>query len=481
MKSLYGVTVKAEADDKVEPSEKEILVGFTNRAESRTFLSDLRSRDFGYAMVGGKLCIAGATDELTLKAIDSFTATVLAETSEKWELGTPNLTREEYEIDDLKINGESVKGWSVTYSSENRNSEKEIAELIRNRIAEISGFAPFLCTSEDHITDKVINVIVSDSDAKLSVSGNRINICGRDMTALTQAAATLVGKISGAPVNDRVIDVEINDNVQLDEQLTVMSFNLRYDLTENAGLSRVDAAVAQIRDYSPDVFGVQEDSQQWYDLLDQKLTEYTAVRHLLPASNNEYLSVYYKPDVFTKVKSGLLWLSDTPTVPRSKYSESLNTRGMNYAVLERKSDGAKFCFVNTHLENTTGDDSKIARQKQIQVLLEQTKKIVQEYGNIPSILVGDFNATVKEATVHATIRESGYNDCSTDAFSITSQGTWNPAYYGDAVDKNSDTLDFCYASENDFFICSYKVSAEKYNKMYTSDHFPIIIKLLLIK
>ena len=153
---------------------------------------------------------------------------------------------------------------------------------------------------------------------------------------------------------------------------------------------------------------------------------------------------------------------------------------MNYAILERKSDGARFCFVNTHLENTTGESSKVARQKQTQVLLEQTARLVQEYGNIPSIMVGDFNATANEA-IHATMKDRGYSDCSVDAFSISAHGTWNTGYYGGVADKNADTLDFCYASENDFFICSYKVSAQKYNNMYTSDHFPIIIKLLLVK
>ena len=480
LKTLYGVTLNTGTDERYEASEKEILVGYTNRAESREFMSDLRSKDYGYDMVNGKLCIAGATDEQTVKAIESFMLTVLAETGDQWNLGTPNITRSEYEIDDLKINGESIKGWRVTYSTENQNPERKVAMQIRDGIADISGFAPFLST-DDSITEKVICVSVSNSGAKISASGNRIEISGRDEEALTRAAATFLGKISDAPVNDRVIDVVVEDNVPLDEYLTVMSFNLRYDLKENAGISRVDAAVAQIRDLSPDVLGVQEDSQEWYNLLDQKLTEYTSVRTILSASNNEYLTIYYKTDLFKRVKSGLLWLSDTPTEPRSKYSESLNFRGMRYVVLERLSDGAKFCFVNTHLENTTGENSKIARQKQTKVLLEQTAKIVQEYGDIPSILVGDFNAVAKEVTVHGVIRESGYQDCSTDAGVITAQGTWNPGYYNEPVNVNTDTLDFCYVSENDFFISSYKVSAQKYNKMYTSDHFPIVIQLLLMK
>lgn len=502
LQSLYGVTLNTGNDEQIQASEKEILVGYTNRAESREFIADLRSEDYGYAMVGKKICIAGANDEYTTEAIDSFMTEMLAEASKKWELDTPNVTRSEYEIDDLRINGKSIKGWTVAYTSENQNSEKEIAEMIRNKIVEISDFVPFFCTDKDNITEKVINVSVSNTDAKIEVSENRIDISGRDTAALLQATITLLGKLSDAPMSHKVIRLALDNSDPLDEDLTVMSFNLRYKLdNDEGGIPRAKAAVAQIRDLSPDVLGVQEDSTTWYEFLDDELTEYTGI-HTIAAGNNEFLSVYYKTALFTKVKSGLFWLSDTPN-RRSKYSESLNDRGMNYVVLERKSDGKRFCFVNTHLENESPENpnSKIARQKQVNVLLEQTAQIVATYGNVPSIIVGDFNSTIKrDATIHEMIRGKGYVDCSTAAFSITARGTWNDAYndfyIGNGIinknavaNKNSDTLDFCYVSKDSFFISTYNVSADKYNDqaidnangLYTSDHFPIVIKFMLTK
>ena len=491
---LYGITVKTGNDEDCAVSEKEILIGYTNRAESREFLSDIRSKDYGYAMVGGKLCIAGGVDEFTTKAVDAFMSAELEKISKTLKLGTPVVTRSTYDIDDLKINGESIKGWSVMYPSENQNSEKEIAEQIRDKIVEISDFVPFLCTEKENITDKVISVSVADSDAKILVSGNKIDLCGRDAEALTQVSKTVVNKLSNAPVENKVINVEINNNEKLEQFLTVMSFNIRYNL-EEGGTPRMAAAVAQIKDLSPDVIGIQEDSKDWYQYFDTQLTEYTGLRNALAAGNNEYLSIYYKKSVFSPVDktdkniTGLLWLSDTPTVP-SKYSESLNNRGMQYAVLTRKSDGAKFCIVNTHLENDTKTgDGPTARQKQIKVLLRQTAKIVSKNGDIPSILVGDFNATKKkDGAVHTMISDGGYVDCSVEAFRTMTQGTWNESYedfytYGidNPINKNSETIDFCYASEDDFLIFSYKVSAKKYNDLYTSDHFPIVVKLMFNK
>lgn len=482
--SQYKVTLKSVADSKQEAKDNEILIGYTNRAESKEFLSNMRSKDYGYTMSGTKLVIAGHSDEYTIRAIESFMLNVLNKVSEKLTVKGPNITKAEYLNDGMTLNGEDIRSWSVVYSSSNKNSELHFAEDIRSAIADISGYTPFFGSDKEGITEKVIYVTTSDTEQGISVSGTKITVAGKDKSELAQAVQTILNALNKAPAVDKIVQAEINGNIVLSEYLNVMSFNVRYDLTENEGISRVDAAVAQIRDYAPDVLGIQEDSDEWCELLDSKLTEYTAYRPKnavsVSAASQEYLTIYYRADKFDLIKSGTKWLSDTPFVS-SKYPESSLVRGMTYVVLERKSDGERFCFVNAHLEHTASADvaeaRKTARQKQTKVLLEQTQKITSEYNNIPSVIVGDMNATNTEV-IHSTIREGGYQDCRLDALIAKSQGTWNSGYYGESVNKNSDILDYCYASKDDFVICNYTVSSEKYNNMYTSDHFPIIVKLL---
>ena len=482
IKSLYGVELKSVIDIMQEASDKEILVGDTNRPESNEFLINMRVKDYGYAAVGSKIVIASASDEYTVKSLEKFITTALNKKKENLTLSEPDIVRGEYDIDDMKLNGESVNGWSVVYPDNYGNSEKHFAAQIRQMLSEKSGYYVRICSDKETVTEKAMVIKTADATG-ISVSGSVVTLSGNGKDGLMQVCSTVLDVLSDAKAENGVINVKITGDSALAEFLTVMSFNLRFDLTENAGISRADAVVAQIRDLSPDVFGVQEDTAQWCELLDAKLTEYTAVHTTKPigndASSQEYLTIYYRTDKFTLVDSGTKWLSDAPAFP-SKFSESSIYRAMNYAILER-ADGEKLCFVNTHLEHTDSESNReireIARQKQTAVLIEQIQKICEKHGGVASVTVGDFNCTGKE-TIHATMRKNGYVDCGTNAFTVTSQGTWNSAYHGGTVDKNSDTLDFCYASENDFEICSYKVSADTYNGMYTSDHFPIVIKLL---
>ena len=484
IKSLYGVKLNTVIDINQSTADKEILVGETNRPENKEFLVNMRIKDYGYAKVESKIVIAGTSEEYTLKSLEKFVETVLGQKNEKIVFSETDIVRAEYDIDDMSINGESVKGWSVVYPADYSNSEKNFAERIQQKLSEISGYYVRLGTDEENISEKAIVVRTADKSG-ISVSGNVITLSGDGKYTLAQLCSTVTGVLTDSKAENGVIDVKITEDTPLAEFLTVMSFNLRFDLTEYAGISRADAVVKQIRDLSPSVFGVQEDTKQWCDILDSKLTEYTAVHTSKPIGNNtssqEYLTIYYRTDSFTLVESGTKYLSDTPNLP-TKFSESTIQRAMNYAVLEPTDGGEKICFINTHLEHTDSESTRVtrekARQKQTAVLIEQTKKICDKYEGIASVTVGDFNCTVRES-VHTSMRENGYDDCRLTAFEVKSQGTWNNAYYGDPLNKNSDILDYCYVSKNDFMICSYTVSVDKYNGMYTSDHFPIVINLLL--
>ena len=482
IQSLYGVKLDKANDTTKDATDKEILVGQTNRSESGEFLVNMRVNDYGYALSGRKIVVSGTSDENTVKALEKFIADALNEKKDQIAFSESNVVRGTYDVEDLKINGESIKGWSVVYPYGYSNSEKHFAEQIQKKLSEISGYYVRLCCETENVTEKAI-VIKTAATSGISVSGNVITLAGSGKDDLQRLCSTVIGVLNDAKSENGVIDVKLTSAMALNEFLTVMSFNVRFDLTENAGVSRIDAVVAQIRDLSPDVLGVQEDTAEWRALLDPKLTEYTAVHSTQPIGNDpssqENLTIFYRTDKFTLIESGTKWLGPVSGAP-SKFSESTIIRAMNYAVLERISDGEKICFVNTHLEHNDGEHNSaqaVARQKQAAVLIEQTQKICAKYDGISSVTVGDFNCNTSDA-VHKTMRDNGYDDCRLSAADVKSQGTWNDGYYGGSIDKNSSILDYCYVSKNDFSVCSYAVSIDKYNNMYTSDHFAIIVKLL---
>lgn len=492
--SLYGFMPSVRYDSSADPTANEILIGPTNRAESTSFLKDLRSQDYGYAIINGKIVIAGYDEEHTILALRLFVKEVLAEAKDTLSIAQPVTVCGEYPVNVLTWNGVSLGDWEIVYPSANANTERTLATLIAQEIEKVSGFVLSVVSDSEASSEKQICVgsckgINAVDYASLTVAGTRILLGGSNQSDLEQATAELLGYMHFHKIVDKKLEITTEEktmNIQK-ESLRVMSFNLRFDLTENAGVSRVDAVAAEILHYAPDVLGVQEDTQQWCDLLDAKLPGYTAVRYEQKMTgNNQHVTLYYRTDEFTMLESGTKWLSDTPSVPNTKYSESATIRKMNYVVLERKSDGKRFCYTNTHLENsgTTDTSSQLyltratARNKQITVLTEVLEEISQKWNNIPMIITGDFNTT-PDTEVYEIVKSKGFLDTRTDSLSITSQGTWNDGYYGNAIDIKSNILDYCFISEGDFIATDYLVATEKYNDMYTSDHFPIIADLLL--
>lgn len=271
---------------------------------------------------------------------------------------------------------------------------------------------------------------------------------------------------------------------QLQESLRIMSFNLRYNLEENEGVARVDALVTEINAYAPDVLGVQEDTPEWSDYLDSKLKGYTAhrgdVSMLKPV--DERVALFYRTEKFCKLDEGSKWLSNTPDV-RSRFLESGTKRKMNYVVLERKSDGARFCYANTHLENGGVEtpiyqERETARIKQIKVLLGILNEIGKAYHAIPVIITGDFNVTAS-SSVYSTVLEHGFWDARLAADETTDHWTFNHGYADHSrFGEPAAILDFCFVTQNRFRVLKYQVPTEQYLGMYPSDHFPIVVDVL---
>lgn len=273
-------------------------------------------------------------------------------------------------------------------------------------------------------------------------------------------------------------------NNRLEESLRIMSFNLRYNLEENEGIARVDAVIAEMNAYAPDVIGVQEDTPEWSDYLDKKLIGYSVERgdvSMLKAVD-ERVALFYRTEKFQKIEAGSKWLSDTPDV-RSRFPESGTKRKVNYVVLERRSDGARFCYANTHLENggvgtPIYEERETARIKQIKVLLRILDEIGTQYHAIPTVITGDFNVTAS-SSVYSTVLEHGFLDARLAADETTDHWTFNHGYADHSrFGEPAAILDFCFVTQNRFRVLNYQVPTEKYLGMYPSDHFPIVVDVL---
>ena len=266
------------------------------------------------------------------------------------------------------------------------------------------------------------------------------------------------------------------------QPITVMSFNVKVETFKNG---RDDLVIATIQENAPDIFGVQEADITWMNILKNGLTGYAAIgtgRDWWGAG--EHCAIFYRTDLFRPIASDTRWLSATPT-SESLYSytengttyTANNKRIMTYVVLERISDGKRFLVVNTHLDNNGDNTLAVAekiRQGQVAVMLQQIQGVLDVRGNLPTIVLGDFNAT-PEKSARQTMLTNGYLDAS----AIAAQGTAASTYNG-MTEGTSAILDYIFVSPNlASAVQTYTVCSPKRNGQWISDHNAIFADIVI--
>jgi len=345
-------------------------------------------------------------------------------------------------------------------------------------------------TAEQYLSDKIICLTIGNAPA------NVLSIEATPFVTTDEAAEPECGK----PIAWSIGEV---DATQL---ISVMSFNVYlHDDADPDGTGpatandRINALQAQILAENPDIICVQEDN--WASRLDGLLTGYTAVRGKaisrsgwtgITYESYEYQTIYYKTDKFTVESQGVKALSNTPDEQFSEFEgnngafENVSPRGFNYAELKFKDGGETFFVFNVHLENY----SPTKRMMEAEKLVELVGTIA---GDTPSIMCGDFNLK-PDSTEEKDKTARGYLDTnhenSSEVADITETHITHlksDEYFGvagaTATSTSGSILDYCFTSKGDFYVHSYDVISGKQisggNSFYTSDHYPIVTKLLL--
>ncbi len=191
--------------------------------------------------------------------------------------------------------------------------------------------------------------------------------------------------------------------------LRVASYNVKCDNCRKPGekswASRRSAVISTIRSQEPDVLGVQEASQgqlpgrsisQFEDLLNGLGAPYAITNSFRYNCANSRSSrrcrvvdrgaslgdrIIYNTRTVTLVKQGSVKLPTTGKANLDRY--------LAWAVFRDKSTGKKFLFGNTHLEPGGFASLRVA---QTRVVVSKLKKLATANGDLPVIVVGDFNS-----------------------------------------------------------------------------------------
>ena len=263
---------------------------------------------------------------------------------------------------------------------------------------------------------------------------------------------------------EKTPEVKDNRHNLAPNELKVMSFNVREpaDGGKDEWAVRAGAVMQMFDDQLPTLVGFQEASHEYINkYLHAVMPQHGYVFLDDPEPQN---SVAYRPELLKLVKTSVMWLSDTPSIP--SVSPSGYVRTARWMVFEIIATGTQFFYVNTHFDLST------TQQKQN---LRLIRSLISQYNkeNLPVVLTGDFNVE-SDTGVFESIQETMV--CTRDVAPITDREYTYNAW------GNSDKfriIDHIFITK-DIECSEYKTVTQSYdNHIYVSDHYPVysILKL----
>ena len=257
--------------------------------------------------------------------------------------------------------------------------------------------------------------------------------------------------------------------VESTDEITVMSANVRtwspFDTGKKGWCYRAGLIVKNIASQGPDIIGFQEVTKVHYKYLTNALKGY---ENVLAYRDNSPLSeacpVFYNKSRFELKDKGSFWLSETPE-KMSKDWGSACYRICSYVILTDKKGGGDLAVFNTHLDHI----SDTARINGIKVVLDKIK----QFGGLPSIIMGDFNADEKSSTYKSATKHF------LDAKYQTENTMTGATYQGFGRQLERENIDYFMISKSGIKVSEYKIVNNTYDGVYPSDHFSIVIKIEL--
>lgn len=252
--------------------------------------------------------------------------------------------------------------------------------------------------------------------------------------------------------------------------MKIMSFNLRFDGPWdgiNAFSNRTDRVFDTIYKESPDIVGFQEVTDSMRKTMRQGLSGYTTVGCGRDGNyHGEAMLIAFKTELFELIEVQNVWLSETPTVPGTKYGLDHSGCPRMYTAVRLKHNEIKspFWFINTHLDH----EGAKARALESTQLCGDIQKLEEKF-----ILTGDFNAEPSSPEIMLItekLAERGCVDCTKDL---------GPTFhaFGKLSPQEQVKIDYIFTDG----ICknAYRVEDNPVNGQYYSDHNAVCAEIEL--
>ncbi len=472
IQEYFGVRLSVKDIDSESNVSSKILIGDTGADASDVFYSEIKNRDYGYGIINGSLVIAGGSADLTQEALESFIFFIQNSGFQNdtfFSNSNAFLSAGEYKLDLLTLNGTDISKYRIVYPAADNGYEYNLALKLRDSISERYGYD--LAINDDSAPKSDCEILIGNTKRDVStflseeISSDKYYYAGAENILLLtgntdeycyESVNTFIENYICSDAENKTLNIDIEGTLSFTgtSKLKVMSFNI---YNGNQNILRMEAVLAVIRKYDPDVLMTQETRDWWVVYLMQNLGKdynwaYTVSnRHDSDETNQ---AIFYKPDKLSLIERGMFWPSYTPDV-KSKFTNSYCYRIITYAVLEVISSGKRFMCVDVHLDQHDSD-------LQASVLIDFLKK----YEDLPVIIAGDFNSSKNSATY---LKITSYNrlENAADEADILNDGP---------TIGTSNVIDYCFVTPETIDIHKFSVIIYKYlSDMCPSDHNPLLV------
>jgi endonuclease/exonuclease/phosphatase family metal-dependent hydrolase len=258
------------------------------------------------------------------------------------------------------------------------------------------------------------------------------------------------------------------------QEINVITYNIRFDNPEdgeNRWDLRKENLVQLLRDYDPDIFGIQEGLLHQVMFIDSAMTGYSYIGQGRDDGKNagEFCALFYKESALTLIRQGIFWLSETPQIPSIGWDAAFK-RICVYGFFEYKKTRHRFLVCNTHLDHK----GVLAREKSIEMIIARVAEINAEH--LPVILMGDFNLEPGSKALSQVMND--FNDsrsvCSGEISGPA--GTFNAFRFDLPVTQR---IDYIFISKGKSEIIKYVVISDSEDGLYPSDHLPVYVTVRL--
>lgn len=259
--------------------------------------------------------------------------------------------------------------------------------------------------------------------------------------------------------------------------LRLATYNVRVpcDKAPNNWEARQPKVINLLNKYNIHIAGLQEATKRQIDgILTDKSWDFVGKAREDGIESGEFSCIIFRKNRFQVLETDTFWLSETPKVPGSKSWNTACTRICTWAKFKDLETNAQFTHFNTHLDHV----SKDAQVNGMKLIIDTMKAVTKDE---PVILTGDFNVFPGNKVLEIAGQYLKAAEDITMTPKVGPDYTYNAFTYRETgvTPTHPGPIDYIYLRNNVKVKALYVYNDADEEKLYPSDHFPVVADLIL--